>query len=121
VVLIVSLVTASEMSTLEAMVQLPELRPQCRPRENYISSADVRSVRNSIVQLDYMPTEEDVLRILGEATDALYSSEIATRLNRELASQEVFWPVDVVKLMRAMDEKIVQLSDGRWTLKQHVR
>jgi hypothetical protein len=108
------------MSTLEAMVQLPELRPQCRPRENYISSADVRSVRNSIVQLDYMPTEEDVLRILGEATDALYSSEIATRLNRELASQEVFWPVDVVKLMRAMDEKIVQLSDGRWTLKQRV-
>ena len=73
------------------------------------------------MQLDYMPSEVDLLRILGEATDALYSSEIATRLNRELAAPEVFWPVDVVKMMYAMDEKIVQLADGRWTLKQRAR
>lgn len=64
--------------------------------------------------------EEHLLRILSEATDALYSSEIAVRANLELPSEAHCQPVDVVKLMLNMNDRVGQLSDGRWTLKHRV-
>jgi len=64
-----------------------------------------------------MPSpEEHILRILGETTEALYSSEIVARLNRELPPKAQWQPSDVVKLLLSMDDNVSQLSDGRWTL-----
>ena len=66
-----------------------------------------------------MPTPDElVLRILSEAPEPLYSSDIAARLNRELQLWRAYSPVDVVKLMQVMGNEVVQLSDGRWTLKR---
>jgi hypothetical protein len=68
-----------------------------------------------------MPShEEQILRILGETTEALYSSEIAARLNRELPPEAHWQPSDVVQLLLAMDDRVSQLSDGRWTLTRRV-
>ena len=67
-----------------------------------------------------MLSPQHVMRILGEATEPLYSSEIAVRLNRELPPDARCEPTDLVKLMLSMDEQVSQLSDGRWTLKQRV-
>lgn len=65
-------------------------------------------------------TQEHVVRILAEATEPLYSSEIAVRANQELPSGTRCQPVDLVKLMLSMDDQVSQLSDGRWTLKRRV-
>ena len=49
---------------------------------------------------DDTPTsEEHILRILTEASEPLYSSDIAARLNRELREWRAYSPVDVVKCM----------------------
>jgi len=67
-----------------------------------------------------MPTpEEDILRVLSEASEPLYSSEIAARLNHELGEQ-AYWPMDVVKRMNAMADQVIQSSDGRWTMKRRM-
>jgi hypothetical protein len=62
--------------------------------------------------------DEHVLRILGEATVPLYSSEIAARLNRDLPPGAQWQPSDVVQLMLTMDDQVSQSSDGRWTVKR---
>ena len=72
------------------------------------------------MQHDYTPVQHDIFRILAEATDALYSSDIAERLNRELPSNATCSSIAVFELMQTMQDKIVQLSDGRWMLKRKV-
>jgi hypothetical protein len=61
--------------------------------------------------------EEDILRVLSEASEPLYSSDIAARLNQELGEQ-AYWPMDVVKRMHGMADQVIQSSDGRWTMKR---
>ena len=64
--------------------------------------------------------EEQIFRILSEASGPLYSSDIAARLNRDLHLRNAYSPVDVVKHMQDMRDQVVQLSDGRWTSKRRM-
>ena len=64
-----------------------------------------------------MPTlEEHVVRILGEATEPLFASEIADHLNRELRTR--YTNTEMVELLKRMPEQVAQLPDGRWMLKR---
>ncbi len=66
-----------------------------------------------------MPThEEHMLRILGEAKDPLFASEIAERLNSELRPDSAYSTMEVAKHLKSMSEKVAQLPDGRWMLKR---
>jgi hypothetical protein len=67
-----------------------------------------------------MPTpEEHILRVLSEASEPLYSSDIAASLNHELGEQ-AYGPMDVVKRMQGMADQVIQSSDGRWTSKRRM-
>ncbi len=47
------------------------------------------------MRTDDSPTsEEQILRILSEVSEPLYSSDIAARLNRELGERRAYSPVD---------------------------
>jgi len=68
-----------------------------------------------------MPSPEDhILRILGETTEVLYSSEIVARLNRELPPKAHWQPGDLVKVLLSMGDRVSQVSDGRWTLMRRI-
>jgi repressor of nif and glnA expression len=68
-----------------------------------------------------MPThDEHILRILGEATEPLFPSEITDRLNRERGGGGAYTMTKVVMRLKNLDERVAQLSDGRWTLKQRM-
>ena len=61
--------------------------------------------------------EQFILRIIAEATEPLYPSEITERLNFELGTGAMY-TVDVVALrLKALEQKLEQINDGRWTLK----
>jgi repressor of nif and glnA expression len=62
--------------------------------------------------------EEYILRILGEATEALFSSEIAERLNKELRPDRAYSTAEIVKHLKGMSDQVAQLPDGRWMLKR---
>ena len=65
-----------------------------------------------------MPTlDEHILRILSEATEALFASDIAERLNKELRSDSAYKSVDIANYVKGMSNLIAQLPDGRWTSK----
>jgi hypothetical protein len=64
-----------------------------------------------------MPSHEDhILRILGEATDPLFPSDIAERLNRELGPAGAYTSLEIVARLKRMSNQAVQVQDGRWTL-----
>ena len=66
-----------------------------------------------------MPThEEQILRILGEAKEPLFASEIAERLNSELRPDSAHSRIEVAKRLKSMSEQVAQLPDGRWMLKR---
>ena len=66
-----------------------------------------------------MPTlDEHILRILGEAPEGLFASDIAERLNRELRPDSAYESVDIANYLKGMSNLIAQLSDGRWMLKR---
>jgi len=66
-----------------------------------------------------MPThEEHILRILGEATEPLFPSEIADRLTVELGSGIAFTMAEVVLRLKRTAGLVEQSDDGRWTLKR---
>jgi len=66
-----------------------------------------------------MPThEEHILRILGEAQEPLYPSEIAERLNRELGPVGAFTAVEIVNRLQALGNQVSQVGEGGWTLKE---
>jgi predicted Zn-ribbon and HTH transcriptional regulator len=62
--------------------------------------------------------EEHILRILKEATEPLFTSEIAERVNRELRPAEAYKTIEAVKVLQGLHEQAVLLPDGRWTLKR---
>jgi hypothetical protein len=64
-----------------------------------------------------MPTsEEHILRILSEAKEPLFASEIADHLNRELRTR--YTNTGTVELLKRLPEQVAQLPDGRWMLKR---
>jgi predicted Zn-ribbon and HTH transcriptional regulator len=66
-----------------------------------------------------VPThEEDILRILGEAKEPLFASEIAERLNSELRPDSAYSRMEVAKRLKSMSEQVAQLPDGGWMLKR---
>jgi predicted Zn-ribbon and HTH transcriptional regulator len=66
-----------------------------------------------------MPTHEEyILGILGEATEPLFPSEIAERLNRELGSAGVYTSLEITARLKYMSDQAVQVQDGRWMLKR---
>lgn len=66
-----------------------------------------------------MPThEEHILRILGEAKEPLFASEIAERLNSELRPDSAYSTMEVAKRLKNMSEQVALLPDGRWMLKR---
>jgi hypothetical protein len=66
-----------------------------------------------------MPThEEHILRILGEATEPLFLSEITDRLNDELRPGAAYTATEIVTRLKALEKEVAQQSDGRWMLKR---
>ena len=66
-----------------------------------------------------MPThEEHILRILGEAKEPLFASEIAERLNRELRPDAAYTTTEIARRLKSMTEQVAQSPDGRWMLKR---
>ena len=66
-----------------------------------------------------MPThEEHILRILSGATEPLFTSEIAERLNLQLRPAAAYTTVEVGRVLQGLHEQAVQLADGRWMLKR---
>jgi len=66
-----------------------------------------------------MPTlDEHILRILGEASEGLFASDIAERLNKELRPDTEYKTADVAKHLKGMSDQVVQLPDGGWMLKR---
>ncbi len=62
--------------------------------------------------------EEAVLRILSEATEPLFASEIAEGLNLQLRPVTAYRTIEVGRILRGLHERVVLLADGRWELKQ---
>lgn len=68
---------------------------------------------------DTMPThEEHILRILGEAIDPLFPSDVAEQLNRELGPGAAYTSLEIVARLKRMSDQVAQLPDGRWMLKR---
>ena len=67
------------------------------------------------------PIERYILRILGEANDPLFPSEITDRLNLELRAGERYTMTDVAMRLKTLDRKVEQLPDGRWTMRGRAR
>lgn len=62
--------------------------------------------------------EKDILRILGEATEPLFTSEITERLNLQLKPDVAYTATEIVARLKNMSEQVAQLPDGRWMLKR---
>jgi hypothetical protein len=60
-----------------------------------------------------MPThEEHVLRILGEATEPLFTSEIAERLNLQLRPAVAYTTKEVVRILQGLREQAASSQMG---------
>ena len=62
--------------------------------------------------------DEHIMRILSEASEGLFASEITERLNRELRPDRAYTTVEVTKHLRGMSDHVAQLPHGQWTLKR---
>jgi hypothetical protein len=60
--------------------------------------------------------EEAVVRILSEATEPLFASEIAERLNLKLRPAAAYTTIEVGRVLQGLREQAVLLADGRWML-----
>ena len=65
--------------------------------------------------------EEDVSRILSEATEPLFASEIAERLNLQLRPAVAYTTIEVGRVLQGLYEQVGLLADGRWMLKRLTR
>jgi hypothetical protein len=65
--------------------------------------------------------EEAVLRILSEATEPLFTSEIAERLNLQLRPAVAYTTIEVGRILQGLHGHAVQLAGGRWVLKELMR
>lgn len=63
-----------------------------------------------------MPTRRHILRILGEAIEPLFLSEISDRLNRERGAGPPNG--QVVMYLQSLGKRVEQLPAGLWTLNQ---
>jgi len=100
------------------LVYLPEVRSHRDARETRVQMllSEVRGVAPGRVIT--MPShEEHILRILGEATESLFTSEIAERLNLQLRPATAYRTIEVGRVLQNLHEQVVQLADGRWILK----
>ena len=61
--------------------------------------------------------EQYILRILAEATEPLFPSEITERLYFELGSGATNTGDEFALRLKGLDQKLDQIADGRWTLK----
>jgi len=69
-----------------------------------------------------MTTEqEQIVRVLSEATEPLFVSEIADSLNAELSSGPAFEKSEVMQHLQSLYNQVVLLQDGRWTLRRRMR
>ena len=64
--------------------------------------------------------DEHILRILGEAPEPLFPSEITDALNRELGTGPAYTTTDIVMHLKRFGDKVAQLPDGRWILKKRM-
>ncbi len=64
--------------------------------------------------------EQYILRILAEANDPLFPSEITERLNYELGSGVAYSVDEVALRLKTLEHQAELLGDGRWTLKRRV-
>ena len=62
--------------------------------------------------------EEHILRVLGEALEPLYASEIADRLNEEVGPSAAYTAVEIVRRLQNLSAQVLQLPEGGWTLKR---
>jgi hypothetical protein len=62
--------------------------------------------------------EEHILRILGEAVEPLYPSEITEVLNRELGPGPSCSRSEVMTCLQGLTKEVTQLVDGRWMLRR---
>jgi hypothetical protein len=60
--------------------------------------------------------EEAVLRILSDATEPLFASEIAERLNLQLRPAAAYTTIEVGRVLQGLREQAVLLADERWML-----
>ena len=67
------------------------------------------------------PDEQQILRILAVAGEPMFASEISQSLNAELVSGVDYSPSEVIKHLQSLPEYVVQVGDGRWTLKRLLR
>jgi hypothetical protein len=58
--------------------------------------------------------QQHVLRILHQASNALYPSEIAELINHELRLGAAFTRQEVIMNREALEKGVTQLIDGRW-------
>ncbi len=60
--------------------------------------------------------DEDILQILRESLEPLFPSDITSRLNDEFGAVST---VDIVAThLTNLNDRVAQLSDGRWTMKR---
>ncbi len=62
--------------------------------------------------------EERIQRILGEAIEPLFPSEITERLNHELGPGSAYSRSEVMTCLQGLAKEVTQLIDGRWMLKR---
>jgi hypothetical protein len=58
--------------------------------------------------------EDHILRILGEATEPLFPSDITDLLNTELSASAKCTAIEVVLGLRSLTDQVKQTTDGRW-------
>jgi hypothetical protein len=64
--------------------------------------------------------EQYILRILSDAKDPLFPSEITERVNYELMSGTPYSMTEVAIRLMNMESEVDQLPDGRWALKRRM-
>ncbi len=62
--------------------------------------------------------EEHILRLLGEAVEPLYPSEITEVLNHELGPGSAVSRSEVMSCLQGLAKEVTQLVDGRWMLRR---
>jgi len=83
-----------------------------------VFDALVRTARRCIVPHNRIPPDEHfILRLLAEASEPLFPSDITERLNYELGSGATYTVDEVAMRLKVLDQRVKQLADGRWTLK----
>jgi hypothetical protein len=60
------------------------------------------------------PYDEHIMRILSEANEPLFPSEIAARLNKEIGPNSSYKRMEVLTRLKALEKKVARLPEGRW-------